>query len=129
MRDIACGRQRESIINDKVKVPSPFVLWEGDYQVPPETEVLINATSIGLGDANARVPLAVESLEADMVVADVIFNPPETRLIRDARGRGCQTLDGLGMLVNQAVIAFRIWTGQDANAEVMRDALEEFLGI
>ena len=64
-----------------------------------------------------------------MVVADVIFNPPETRLIRDARQRGCTTLDGLGMLVNQAVIAFRIWTGQDANAEVMRDALEEFLGL
>lgn len=123
------GQELATLISEKVKVPAPFALWEGDYQVPPETEVLINATSIGLGDANARVPLAVETLEADMVVADVIFNPPETRLIRDARGRGCQTLDGLGMLVNQAVIAFKIWTGQDANAEVMRDALEEFLGI
>jgi shikimate dehydrogenase len=128
-RGVTRGQELATLVNDKVKVPSTFVLWEGDYHVPPETEVLINATSIGLGDANARVPLAIESLEADMVVADVIFNPPETRLIRDARSRGCQTLDGLGMLVNQAVIAFKIWTGQDANAEVMRDALEEFLGI
>lgn len=128
-RGVTRGQELASLVNDKVKVPSSFVLWEGDYHVPPETEVLINATSIGLGDGHARVPLAVDSLEADMVVADVIFNPPETRLIRDARGRGCQTLDGLGMLVNQAVIAFKIWTGQDANAEVMRDALEEFLGI
>ena len=95
----------------------------------PSAEVVINATSIGLGDAEARVPLDVATLEPDMVVADVIFNPPETRLIRDAQQRGCQTLDGLGMLVNQAVIAFRIWTGQDADAEVMRDALEEFLGL
>ena len=128
-RGEARGQELTSLINDKVHVPALFVKWEGDYQVPPETEVLINATSIGLGDAEARVPLAVDTLEADMAVADVIFNPPETRLIRDAQARGCQTLDGLGMLVNQAVIAFRIWTGQDANAQVMRDALEEFLGI
>ncbi len=123
------GEELASLINDKVSVPSKYVAWEGDYEVPPETEVLINATSIGLGDAEARVPLAVETLESDMVVADVVFNPPATRLLRDAQQRGCPTLDGLGMLVNQAVIGFRIWTGQDANAEVMRDALEEFLGI
>ncbi len=43
--------------------------------------------------------------------------------------RGCQTLDGLGMLVNQAVIGFQIWTGRDADPEVMRKALEEFLGF
>jgi shikimate dehydrogenase len=113
----------------QVHVAAQFVKWEGNYDVPPETEVLINATSIGLRDGEARLPLSVATLESDMVVADVIFNPPETRLIRDARQRGCKTLDGLGMLVNQAVIAFKIWTGKDADAEVMRDALEEFLEI
>lgn len=128
-RSEARGEELAALINDRVRVPARFVKWEGDYEVPPETEVVINATSIGLGDAEARVPLAVRTLESDMVVADVIFNPPETRLIRDARQRGCQTLDGLGMLVNQAVIAFRIWTSRDADAGVMRDALEEFLGI
>jgi shikimate dehydrogenase len=128
-RDEARGNELAELLRDKVKVNSSFVKWEGNYLVPAETEVLINATSIGLGDAEARVPLEVQSLEPDMVVADVIFNPPETRLIRDARQRGCPTLDGLGMLVNQAVIAFKIWTGHDAKAEVMRDALEEFLGL
>ncbi len=123
------GQELVALVNDKLRVASHFVKWEGSYEVPPESEVVINATSIGLGDAEARVPLAVPTLEPDMVVADVIFNPPETRLIRDARQRGCQTLDGLGMLVNQAVIAFKIWTGQDASPEVMRDALEEFLGL
>ncbi len=123
------GQELVDLINNRVHVAARFVKWEGDYEVPPETDIVINATSIGLGDAEARVPLAVDTLESDMVVADVIFNPPETRLIRDAQQRGCATLDGLGMLVNQAVIAFRIWTGQDANAEVMRDALEEFLGL
>jgi shikimate dehydrogenase len=123
------GRELAELLNDKVKRPATFVQWEGDYLVPPETDVLINATSIGLGDGEARVPLDVGTLESDMVVADVIFNPPETRLLRDAKARGCQTLDGLGMLVNQAIIAFRIWTGKDADPAVMREALEEFLGI
>jgi shikimate dehydrogenase len=128
-RGVARGQELVDLLNDKIHVPSRFVKWEGNYEVPPETEVIINATSIGLGDDEARVPLAVPTLELDMVVADVIFNPPETRLLRDARQRGCKTLDGLGMLVNQAVIAFKIWTGQDANAELMREALEEFLGL
>jgi shikimate dehydrogenase len=128
-RDAARGRELVQLLSDRVHVASQFVKWEGNYEVPPETDVVINATSIGLGDGEARVPLNIGTLEADMVVADVIFNPPETRLLRDAKSRGCQTLDGLGMLVNQAVIGFKIWTGQDADPQVMRDALEEFLGI
>jgi shikimate dehydrogenase len=128
-RDEQRGRELAELLNEKVKVAGSSVRWEGDYQVPPEAEVVINATSIGLGDPEARVPLDAGTLEADMVVADVIFNPPETRFLRDAQARGCQTLDGLGMLVNQAVIAFRIWTGSDADPQVMREALEEFLGI
>lgn len=128
-RDEARGQELATLINDQVKIPTQFVHWEGDYQVPSEAEVIINATSIGLGDGGARVPLAVDTLEADMIVADVIFNPPETRLLRDAKERGCQTLDGLGMLVNQAVIGFHIWTGKDADPNVMREALEEFLGF
>lgn len=123
------GQELVTLLNEKVKLPTQFVLWEGDYHVPPEAEVVINATSIALGDAEARVPLAMESLESDMVVADVVFNPPETRLLREAKARGCPTLDGLGMLVNQAVIGFQIWTGRNADPLVMREALEEFLGI
>ncbi|HEY2894236.1 MAG TPA: shikimate dehydrogenase [Pirellulales bacterium] len=123
------GQELAALISDKLKVLGQFVRWEGAYEVPPETEVLINATSIGLGDEDVRLPLVVKTLEPDMVVADVIFNPRDTRLLREARERGCQTIDGLGMLVNQAVIGFKIWTGVDPSADVMRDALEEFLEI
>jgi shikimate dehydrogenase len=63
------------------------------------------------------------------VVADVIFNPATTGLLREARDRGCQTLDGLGMLVNQGAIAFKIWTGRDPDVNVMRESLEEFLAF
>jgi len=94
-----------------------------------ETDVFINATSIGLSNGSARLPVAKDSLRAGLVVADVIFNPAETRLLRDAAERGAKTLDGLGMLVNQAVIGFKIWTGVDPDATVMREALEEFLEL
>ena len=64
-----------------------------------------------LYNATARVPIDADSLRPELIVADVVFNPPETWLIRAAADRGCRTIDGLGMLVNQAVISFKIWTG------------------
>ncbi len=123
------GQQLVDLLNNRVEVAASLVHLAGDYQVPEGTDVVINATSIGLGDAQARVPLAVNTLTPEMIVADVIFNPPQTVLLREAAQRGCQILDGLGMLVNQAVIGFKIWTGVDPDANVMREALEEYLEI
>jgi shikimate dehydrogenase len=128
-RDPDRGQELATLLDQQVKVASRHVPWTGDYEVPEGTDVLINATSVGLFDPDARLPLAVDTLKAPLVVADVIFNPPETRLLESARKRGCTVLDGLGMLVNQAVIGFRIWTGITPESSVMRDAVEEFLGI
>lgn len=123
------GEELVQLLNERVQVAAHFAPWLGDYVVPETAQLVINATSIGLGDADARVPLDVASLRREMVVADVVFNPPRTRLLRDAAEVGCLTLDGLGMLVNQAVIGFKIWTGVDPDPEVMREALEEYLEI
>jgi shikimate dehydrogenase len=82
-----------------------------------------------LNDGSARVPVATSSWRPGMIAADVVFNPPETRFLREAAQAGCKTLDGLGMLVNQAVIGFRLWTGEEPDAALMRDALEEFLAV
>jgi shikimate dehydrogenase len=123
------GGQLVQLLTERVKIASQYVEWKGNYEVPVECEVLINATSIGLCDASARVPVNAQSLRAGLVVADVIFNPAETRFLREAADHGATTLDGLGMLVNQAVIGFKIWTGIDPDAGVMRDALEEFLSV
>lgn len=123
------GQELTSLLTDKVQVNARFLPWEGDFEAPEGTEIVVNATSIGLGDAEARVPLDAQSLTPEMVVADVIFNPPQTRLLRDAAARDCRTLDGLGMLVNQGVIGFRIWTGVDPDRAVMREALEEYLEL
>jgi len=123
------GQILVDLLNDRLKIKTGLFVLQGDYEVPPEIDILVNATSIGLGDAAARVPLNISSLRPDLVVADVIFNPPQTRLLRDAAERGCKTIDGLGMLVNQAVIGFKIWTSIDPDAGVMREALEEFLEV
>ena len=106
-----------------------FVPWTGDYDIPAGTDIVVNATSIGLfPDVDARVPLNVDTLTADMVVADVIPNPPKTNLVKDATARGCKVIDGLGMLVAQGVIGIEFWTGQSPDPAVMRQGLEDVFG-
>lgn len=123
------GRALVELLNTKVNVKSTFIPWQGDFDVPDGTDVVINATSIGLfPDVDARIHLNTGALSPQMVVADVIPNPPATRLVKEARALGCTVLDGLGMLVNQGVIGFKLWTGVDPDPAVMRAALEEVFG-
>ena len=105
---------------------SSAITW---FALPPSADVVINGTSIGLYDAAARVPVALDSLRPGLVAADVVFSPPDTRFLEEARSRGCTTIDGLGMLVNQGVIGVRHWTGVDPDVPAMRVALAEALGV
>lgn len=120
-------RELAKLVEGKAAVE--VVPWKGEFRVPESVDVLVNATSIGLfPDVEARVPVDPATLRKGMVVADVIPNPPKTRLVREALSRGCVVLDGLGMLVNQGVIGFKYWTGMDADPAVLRRALEEVFG-
>lgn len=123
------GEELASLLRERTKIAASFAPLNGQLAVPLETDIFINATSIGLNEESARVPVALESLRPGLIVADVVFNPAETRLLAEAKENGCHVLDGLGMLVNQAVISFKIWTGIAPDAAVMREALEEFLAI
>jgi shikimate dehydrogenase len=97
--------------------------------VPPETDILVNATSIGLfPNVEESPPVDVTSIRSDLLVCDVIPNPPHTAFLRAAESAGARTLDGLGMLVYQGAIAFNMWTGLEAPIPVMRHALEEVFG-
>ena len=123
------GEELTSLLDEKLPVKADFVPWNKTFVIPTGTDVLINATSIGLfPDVDARLDFDLESLTAETVVADVIPNPPKTNLVRDARAKGCKVIDGLGMLVNQGVIGIRHWTGIEPDPTVMRAALEEVIG-
>lgn len=123
------GRELFELLRNKLHLDVEFAVWRGDHAVHDGTDIVINATSIGLYDAQARLNLDVATLRPGTVVADVIGNPPRTRLIRDAEARGCRALDGLGMLVNQGVVAVQYWTGIEPDSAVMRRALERALGL
>ena len=120
------GPLRKSLEHDLEVVHAK---WDGDFRVPEETDILVNATSIGLfPDVDARIPLDMDSISKEVIVADVIPNPPATRLVREAREKGCRVIDGLGMLVAQGVIGIEYWTGRTPDAGVMRRGLEAVFG-
>jgi shikimate dehydrogenase len=120
------GRELAALLAGRTKAKADYAPWQGRFKVPASADVVINATSIGLfPDVDAELPLDLETLQPRMVVADVIPNPPRTRLVRAAREKGCRVIDGLGMLVNQGVIGVKYWTGIDPDPAVMRAALEE----
>ena len=123
------GLELVALLNDKTPAEVIFEKWDGDYSVANGVDVVINATSIGLyPDIDARLALNLDSLSADMVVADVIPNPPRTNFVKDAEARGCKVLDGLGMLVNQGITGIEYWTGVTVDGIVMRTRLEELFG-
>ncbi len=128
-RSEARGAELTNLLREKLGIDASLVLWNGDYNVPADTDIVINGTSRGLYAPEARLPLNAESLLPRMVVADVVFNPVRTRLLKDAFSRGCRCLDGLGMLVNQGIVGVQYWTGIEPDAEVMRTALQSAMEV
>jgi shikimate dehydrogenase len=123
------GQELTKQLSEKTSVDAQFVHWQGEYSVPSETDILVNATSIGLfPNVEESPPVAVASIRRDLLVCDVIPNPPRTVFLRAAESAGARTLDGLGMLVYQGAVAFKMWTGVEAPISVMRHALEEVFG-
>jgi len=88
-----------------------------------EHDVLVNTTSVGLGSDLSPVP--ADALRPGSTVLDAVYDPPLTRLLRDAETRGARAVSGKWMLVEQAVEQIRIWSGKTAPAEVMARAFDE----
>jgi len=106
-----------------------YLDWTGELRVPEGIDVVVQTTSIGLfPDVDARVPLDLTGVAPGTVVADVIPNPPRTRLVREAEARGCRVIDGLGMLVGQGRLGIEYWTGVMPDGAVMRRALLDVFG-
>lgn len=88
-----------------------------------ESDILANGTNIGMGEGNTETPVPVDFIKPGMVVADVIYAPQETQLLKEAKARGCKTLNGLGMLDEQAVVADRIRFGVEIPIDEIRAEL------
>ena len=116
-------------LTGKFPTPVAAVPWHEEYAVPPDADILIQATSLGHGPSEAQLPLALDSLRPELVVADATFDSPQTWLLAEARQRGCKTVDGLSMFIEQVAIGFLLWTAVDPNRQVLREAIEEFLEL
>jgi shikimate dehydrogenase len=90
-------------------------------------DVVVNATPVGMGDGAGALPVDPALLRAGQVVADIVVHPLDTELLRAARAAGAVGVDGLGMLVHQAALAFTLWTGARAPVTAMRAAAEREL--
>lgn len=128
-RSASRGETLAHLLQDKLQLEVEFVAWHGDYTVQHDTDIVINATSIGLYQPEAAPALDFASLQPSMVVADVVFSPAHTLFLKNAEARGCKTVDGLGMLVNQGAIAIQYWTGIEPDTDVMNQALRGALGL
>ena len=92
--------------------------WEDAARAVHATDGIVNATPIGMAKYPG-MPVARELLRPDLWVADIVYLPLQTELLRTARGLGCRTLSGGGMAVFQAVGAFRLFTRVEPDAERM----------
>jgi 3-dehydroquinate dehydratase / shikimate dehydrogenase len=86
-------------------------------------DILVNTTPLGTrGEHENETPVSAENLSGIKLVYDLTYNPRETRLLKEAREAGCETLDGLEMLIHQAAAQFKIWSGLEADTAAMRAA-------
>ena len=100
--------------------------WQG-YVAPPATDLLVNATSVGMLDPQRRPDIDISALAGGTVVADAVIAHEPTRFLVDAEQKGLRTVEGTEMLVKQAAISFELWAGRDANESDLRAALSRAL--
>lgn len=115
-------------LREQTKVEVDYTPWVGAFKVPAETDILVNATSIGLyPNVNDKPNVDYDSIGKGVYVQDVIPNPAFTPFLQEADKRGLKWQSGLQMLINQAALNIVMWTGKQPNKEVMRKALEKAL--
>jgi shikimate dehydrogenase len=103
-----------------------FSLLKDDLEL--DCDILINTTPVGMTPHTESMPIPATSIRKETAVMDIVYNPLRTRLLRAAADKGCATVEGIGMFVYQGAHQFKLWTGQEAPIDIMRDAVMEALG-
>ena len=125
-RSIEKGEELASLIQMKTDSSAKYLNWKKNMAIPSDTDILINATSIGFSpNVTDKPDIDYTTITPEMCVCDVIFNPAETIFLKSAAENGAKTITGLGMLVQQAALNFTLWTGVEAPVDVMEDALKK----
>ncbi len=103
--------------------------WDARSDAAAEAKFVVNATPVGMavGVGTDDLPVSLDALHAGQVLADLVYHPLETPLLRGAADRGAAVVDGLGMLVHQAALQIERWSGRAAPIAVMRAAAERAL--
>lgn len=127
-RTASKGEELAQVINTKTNAEAEFIPWTAGVIIP-ECDIIVNATNIGMAPDINKPDIDYGTIKEGMTAVDVVFNPIMTGFLKEAENRGAKVLDGLGMLVNQGAIGFELWTGEKADAAVMKAALAEALGL
>jgi len=90
-------------------------------RVLEKTDILVNATSMGMSPNIDETPVTADLLKPGLIVYDIVYNPAKTRLLREAEAAGAKTIGGVDMLVWQGALAFEKWTGRKAPVELMKE--------
>ncbi len=102
-------------------VPCRPVTLDEAGRLASEVELIVNATSVGLGEGVKETPIPVDMVTRRHLVMDLVYGSQPTSLVAAARERGAIAVDGREMLVRQAAAAYELWTGRKAPMDVMRD--------
>ncbi len=112
-------RSQAAVVVEDAHLDEPML-----RQILPRAHVLIHCTPVGMSPKSETTCVPASLLHAGLTVMDIVYNPRETQLLKDAKRAGCRTITGLEMFLNQAVAQFELWTNQSAPVEVMRGILE-----
>ena len=127
-KDMALGEGLVKTLRENTKVSVDYVPWIGTFKLPADTDIVVNATSIGLyPNVDDQPDIDYDTLKPSMYVQDVIPNPAFTPFLQEADKRGLKWQSGLSMIINQAALNITLWTGLEPDKAVMKKALEEAL--
>ena len=123
------SQEREALARDLQSKTGMAVqeshLEEGTLRrILPDTHVLIHCTPMGMSPKVNKTAVPSALLHTGLTVMDIVYNPRDTQLLKDAKARGCRTIPGLEMFLYQAAAQFELWTNHAAPADVMRAVLE-----
>lgn len=122
-------KERRGLVTD-LKARTPLQVEEGPLnedwlgRTIKDSHILLHCTPTGMHPNVEESCVPASLLRSHLTVMDIVYNPLETKLLREAKQAGCLTIRGLEMFLNQAIGQFELWTGQAAPADVMRAVLE-----